>query len=250
MFYKYILAGVFGSVVTSTYFLTTTDTTIQTQVMQPDNQASSANFSNVSIEPSLKPATKGLVNIDSLTIENQKLRLAIEKLESKVADNEKWRLAKINSQARINKIKNIRNSIEANVKEKEWLDKDIDSVYAKPFSDFIKNTKGIYRKELHEFQFEPIEQEWAYELETKIRDFIQLNEFGHLVEISLLNCKSYRCQLGLLVQEPEKKAWKRIYYQMSLEPWFKFHKHYSAPIVNDSFVVTGNFFFMEGIPSS
>ena len=112
----------------------------------------------------------------------------------------------------------------------------------------MKSSQGLYREEFHEFQYEPINHEWAFEMETNIKDFIQLNESAGFVEISLLNCKSYRCELGLLISEPETKSGKRIFDQMTLEPWFKFIAHYNFKVLDDSFNVVGNYFFMKATP--
>jgi len=251
MNYKYLIAAFAGALLTSVCFLLASEqndqsaTTAHTKLLNhPDSNLANA-------EPatsSLSPTTSALVDKNTLMRENQELREALDELQQKVDHYEEMRQAIRQTHTRIKAHKNMRQSIEAKIADKEWSNEEVAKVYAKPFSDFVKSTQGIYREKLHEFQFEPINEEWAFDLETKIRDFIQLNEFAQLVEISVLNCKTYRCQLGLLVQEPKSKPWKRIFDQMTLEPWFQFHTHYSAPILNDSSAVIANFFFMEGLP--
>lgn len=186
--------------------------------------------------------------LDTLVEENAILRAKLEELQQRLEFHETARREVAKAAAMAERHKDIQNSIEDQKGGKPWSDSDIEDAYPKPFSDYIKKTRGLYREAFHDFQFEPVNEEWAYKMETQIRDFIQLNKHAQLVEISLLDCKSYRCQLGLMVQEPEKKAWKRIFDAMSLEPWFQFHSHSSAPILNDSFSIIGNFFFMETTP--
>ena len=248
---KYLLAALLGSVITSVSFLTVYESVRQTQTIAQSQFPDEKNVSLLdteSIRPHPEKAVITSVDNSPLEIENKKLRSTVKELERKIADNEKLRQAQIQSRARIEKFNNLRETLETKTAENTWSDSEVEEVYQKPFSDYVKSTQGIYRDQLHEFQFEPINEEWALNLETKIKDFIQLNEFSYLVEISLLNCKTYRCELGLLVLDPEKKPWKRIFDQMTLEPWFQFYTHYSAPIVNESYRIIGNYFFMEGIP--
>ena len=202
-----------------------------------------------------KPEIQSTLNNDdadakiaSLVKENQQLRKEMEVLREKLEFHEMMRRELAKADEAANKHQKIQESIKAKKQNKPWADTEIEKAYPEPFADFMKNSKGVYREEYHDFQYEPVNEEWAYKMETQIRDFIQLNSHAHLVEISVLDCKSYRCQLGLLVQEPEKKAWKRIFDEMSLEPWFRFHRHSSAPLLDSSYNIIGNFFFMENTP--
>ena len=138
--------------------------------------------------------------------------------------------------------------IESKMADSQWSNSQIEEVYPAPFDQVIKKSIGPAREAYQAFQYEPVDQEWALVLETKIRDFFTLNEFGHLVEIKILECKTYHCQLGVLVPDPKGKPWKRIFDQMTLEPWFAFHQYSSSPIVDREYKIIGNLFFLKGLP--
>lgn len=253
MNFKYFIAAFVGALVATSYFITANHTTTAGEyvfVQESSKDNSTQEFSDEVSECSGSHIeTVSQNDIEKLQSKNRELRDEVEKLKQKIEFQDAIKQEVITARALTNKLNEVQNTISAMKSNGEWSDAEIDEVYPAPFSDFMKKAPGAYKEEYHDFQFEPVNEEWALKLETHIRDFIQLNEYGHLVEISVLDCKSYRCQLGLVVNEPEKKIWKRIFDQMTLEPWFKFHKHYSAPVFDDSFNIVGNFFFMITLPS-
>lgn len=146
------------------------------------------------------------------------------------------------------KINDINKNTQAKTDGKPWADEAIDAQYPPLISKFMKSTEGYYRKIYQEFQHEPIEPEWASSLELKIRDFVTMHEYSHAIEIINLTCRTYRCELGLKVLDPSARPSKRIFDDMSLEPWFRFFQHHRSPILSQDFVEEGTYFFMVGVP--
>jgi len=251
---KYLFSMVLGALISALCFSLLNDTNVNNPIkqtpkveapsvqVQTDTPSHNANFQSPTPADNLPTLDSDLkAEVDRLNSLVSSLRLQLEFLKSA---NKSLLSAKSFEE----KIISTKMQIESKMPDSEWSDSDIENSYLAPFDQIIKRSKGLAREKYHAFQYEPIDQEWASTLETKIRDFFTLNEFGYLVEIKMLNCKTFRCQIGVLVSEPEGKPWKRIFDQMTLEPWFVFHTYSSSPIVDRDYKVIGNFFFLEGFP--
>ena len=131
----------------------------------------------------------------------------------------------------------------------DWSKQQVDAVYDEPFASYINKTSGPLKEDLHALNSEPVDEEWASLMETRINDFFVTHPNAHQVDLQLVECRTYRCQIGVVVVDAEGKPWKRIFDAMTLEPWFNFMKHVSAPIHDDQYKIIGSLFLIEGLPA-
>jgi len=252
--FKHFFSAIFGGVICIVYF------TFISESYSPNPQNDNTQQEHVtqttvplcnslaSKSESLKKDSLEAEKISELEATVMHLQSVVESLEYRLELKEtiKTELAKVNTA--VDKINKAREQIDTALQGAEWSEAEIEEAYPAPFDRYVKKTKGTLREDYQSFQVEPTNHEWAFDMEAKIRDFFTLHEMAYLVEINILECKTYRCQIGVLVSEPEKKPGKRIFDQMTLEPWFIFQTHSRVSILDNNIKTVGVLFFFEGLP--
>lgn len=92
--------------------------------------------------------------------------------------------------------------------------------YDKPFLSLVSGASGTFGRDLTNMLNEPKDHDWALQIETNIRDFVQMHEFGQYIRLERVNCKKTVCEI--LAFEDKDKTFDHILNDMRLQAWWTF----------------------------
>lgn len=99
------------------------------------------------------------------------------------------------------------------------------SVLPEPFASMMAKQQGRVIDYLNQYQAEEIDNEWAYELEQKVRDYFAAHENAAKVKLSSVSCKTTLCEIRGYQYEPQ--SFIKIYDSMALQSWWRYGSSYS-----------------------
>lgn len=106
------------------------------------------------------------------------------------------------------------------------------AIMPEPFATLIAKQTGLVIDYLHEHQSEPVDSEWAYELEQQIRDYFASHENAAKLRLSSVSCKTSLCEIRGFEYQPN--AFTEISSSLSVQPWWRFGRSYTIHDAEDN----------------
>lgn len=106
--------------------------------------------------------------------------------------------------------------------ENNFTQEYVASYLPEPYSSVVSARTGDLKTHFIAFQNEPLDDEWAHQLESTITSFILNHNQSSLIELESVVCHSVTCELkGYAL---ESTAWSQIRADLSKQSWWqRFH---------------------------
>lgn len=133
---------------------------------------------------------------------------------------------------------------EQNFSEEPYLTKsELSQILSDEHSKFYNKKHRSLVKKVNEFKVQERDENWAYEMELKINDFVINHQFGDRVQTQV-NCRSDRCLVQ--IRELEGGAWEAVSNEMYEQHWWPFNSTSSGSTSNNGNSINLTIYAMVG----
>jgi len=115
--------------------------------------------------------------------------------------------------------------------ESEITDQQMTALIDDDFASYRRQFRGEQRDNIFKLHTEQNDLDWGFEMNTRLRDFIETHYHANSVVVQGVTCKVNRCEL--LVLEREAGIWSLVSKELTLQPWWKFSSMHSSSSSTD-----------------
>lgn len=115
--------------------------------------------------------------------------------------------------------------------ESEITDQQMIALIDDDFARYRRQFRGEQRDNIFNLHTEHDDLDWGFEMNTRLRDFIETHYHANSVVVQGATCKVNRCEL--LILEREAGIWSLVSKELTVQPWWKFSSMHSSSSSTD-----------------